>query len=56
MPKATKMAQYIKVLAAKPSNQSSIPGPTEWKETTISHRLFSDLHTHAVASSCDIPK
>ena len=38
---AGKLAQWVKVLAAKPDN----PGATWWKDRTISHKLFSEPPT-----------
>lgn len=36
------MTQWIKPLAAKPDDLSSIPGPTLWKEAVNSHELSSE--------------
>ena len=42
------MVQQVKKLDSKPGQLSSIPEPT-WKEAkTDSHKLTSDLHTHAL--------
>ena len=54
--RAGEMAQWVKALATKPDdlssvprNLSSVPRTHSWKERTNFHRLSTDLHTHAAA-------
>lgn len=51
----TKMAEWVKVLATKLDDPSSIPRTHIVRVRTNSISLFSDLHTHALlcASHCD---
>ena len=49
------MAQWVKVLAAKPDNLSSIPGPTWWKEgTPDSRKASSDFHLDTGTHACTV--
>lgn len=45
--RASEIAQWVKVLATKPDNLSSISSTykVEGKERTSSYKLYSDLHT-----------
>jgi hypothetical protein len=42
------MAQLVKVLAAKPNDQSSSLGPTGYQKRTNFHKLTFDLHIYAL--------
>lgn len=41
---ASKMAQQVRMLAAKPKDLSSTLVPTEYRESTNFHRLSSDFY------------
>jgi hypothetical protein len=46
---AGNMAQWVKILAARPNDLCSIPRTLMLDGTANSHRLSSDLHGYAVA-------
>lgn len=52
------MAQQVRTLTGKTIDLNLIPGPTQWKESTNSHKMSSDLSTflplpnHTVTVPC----